>query len=93
MCDRLLGTGKWVHEAVGEIHKCLSWAKSICATLSCSIVPNSVTLQTVAQQGSSVHGIFQTRMLEWVTIFSFRESSQPRDQTPVSCIGRQIIYH
>ena len=30
---------------------------------------------------------------EWVAISSFRGSSQPRDQTHVSCIGRQILYH
>ena len=29
--------------------------------------------------GFSVHGIFQARMLEWVAIFSSRESSQHRD--------------
>ena len=33
--------------------------------------------------GSSVHGIFQARTLEWVAIFSFRGSSQSRDQTYV----------
>ena len=33
--------------------------------------------------GSSVHGIFQARILEWAAIFSFRESSRPRDQTRV----------
>ena len=46
--------------------------------------------------GSSVHGIFQARMLEWVAISSSRESSQHRDRTLVSCIfciGRQILYH
>ena len=32
--------------------------------------------------GSSVHGIFQVRILEWVAISSFRGSSRPRDQTP-----------
>ena len=36
--------------------------------------------------GSSVHGIFQTRILEWVAISSSRGSSRPRDQTWVSCI-------
>ena len=30
---------------------------------------------------SSVHGIFQTRMLEWVAISYFKESSWPRDWT------------
>ena len=40
--------------------------------------------------GSSVHGIFQARKLEWVAISYSRGSSQPRDQTPVfyiSCIA------
>ena len=41
----------------------------------------------------SVHRILQARILEWVAISSSRESSQPRDQTHVSCIGRQILYH
>ena len=31
--------------------------------------------------GSSVHGILQGRILEWVPIPSSRESSQPRDRT------------
>ena len=31
--------------------------------------------------GSSVHGILQARILEWVAISSSRGSSQPRDQT------------
>ena len=36
--------------------------------------------------GSSVHGISQTRILEWVAISSCRGSSQPGDQTHISCI-------
>ena len=36
--------------------------------------------------GSSVHGIFQARTLEWVAISSSSGSSWPRDQTHVSCI-------
>ena len=46
--------------------------------------------------GSSVHRIFQTRILEWVPMPSSRRSSQPRDRTLVSyasCISRQILYH
>ena len=34
--------------------------------------------------GSSAHGIFQARMLEWVSISFSRGSSQPRDWTQVS---------
>ena len=36
---------------------------------------------------SSIHGIFQARVLEWVAISSSRGSSQPRDQIQVSCIA------
>ena len=35
--------------------------------------------------GSSVHGIFQARILEWCAISFSRGSSQPRDQTQVLC--------
>ena len=34
--------------------------------------------------GTFVHGILQTRMLEWVAMSSSRGSSQPRDRTYVS---------
>ena len=36
--------------------------------------------------GSSVHGIFQARILEWVAISFSRRSSRPRDRTRVSLI-------
>ena len=36
--------------------------------------------------GFSVHGILQARILKWVAISYSRGSSQPRDQTRVSCI-------
>jgi len=40
---------------------------------------------------SSVHGIIQARILEWVAIFFSKGSFQPRDQTRVSCIaGRSL---
>ena len=37
--------------------------------------------------GSSVHGTFQARILEWVAIPFSRGSSQARDQTQVSYIA------
>ena len=46
--------------------------------------------------GSSVHGISQARILEWVALSYCRESSSLRDQTHVSCvscIGKQVLYH
>ena len=43
--------------------------------------------------GSSVHGIFQARVLEWVTISFSRGSSPPRDRTQVSYIaGRRFTF-
>ena len=43
--------------------------------------------------GSSVHGISQSRILEWVAISFSSGSSQPRDWTHVSCTGRWILHH
>ena len=46
--------------------------------------------------GFSVHGILQTRILEWVATDFSRGSSWPRDQTCVSyvlCIGRRVLYY
>ena len=40
-----------------------------------------------SQPISSVHGIFQARVLEWVAISFSRGSSRPRDQTRVSHVG------
>ena len=42
--------------------------------------------------GSSVHGLLQARILEWVAISFSRGSSWPRDRTCVSCIGRWIFF-
>ena len=44
------------------------------------IVSDSVT-HGLSPPGSSVHGTFQARTLEWVAISFLRVSSQPRDQT------------
>ena len=43
-------------------------------------------------RGSSVHGILQSRIMEWVVISFSRGSSPPRDGICSSCIGRQILY-
>ena len=65
----------------------------------CSVVRSYLTLrihELYSPAGSSVHGISQAGILEWVAISCSRGSSQPRDQTcisRISCIGRQILYH
>ena len=40
---------------------------------------------------SSLHGISQARVLEWVDISFSRGSSQPRDGTQVSCIAGRFF--
>ena len=42
---------------------------------------------------SSIHGIILARILEWVAISFSRAFSLPRDQTHISCIGKQVLYH
>ena len=59
--------------------------------LSCFSNPMDCRLSS-----SSVHGLFQARIPEWVAIFSSKESSRPRDRTcvsDISCLGRQILDH
>ena len=41
--------------------------------------------------GSSLQAISQARIVKWIPISSFRESSQCRDQTHIPCIGRRIL--
>ena len=40
--------------------------------------------------GCTIHGIFQARMPEWVAMPSSRGSSQPRDQTHISCVSCMV---
>ena len=44
-----------------------------------------------SRPGFSIHGIFQARVLEYVAISFSRGSSQPRDQTRVSCIAGRFF--
>ena len=63
---------------------------------SCSVAQSCPILCTPMNcnlPGSSVHGIFQGRMLEWVAISYSGWSSLPRNWTCVSCIGRNTLYH
>ena len=63
---------------------------------TCSITQSCPTVcdpMDCSLPGSSVHGISQARILEWVAISYPRGSSWPRDQTWVSSTGRWILYH
>ena len=56
--------------------------------LSCSGMSNSFQPIDHSLLGSSVHGIFHTRILEWTAISFSRESSQPRDGSLIAYIYR-----
>ena len=43
--------------------------------------------------GSTVHGISQAKILEWVAISFYRRSSWSRERISISCIARWILYH
>ena len=67
--------------------------KVLCVPAS-SVAKSFLTLcnpMDCSPPGSSVHGIFQARILEWGTMPSSRGSSQPRDHTCISYTGRQIL--
>ena len=62
--------------------------------LSRQVVSDSfVTPCRDSPPGSSVHGIAQVRVLEWVAISFSRGTSRPRDGTCISCTGTWILYH
>ena len=71
-----------------EKHK-YKYKECVCSALSCPALwgPMDYSLP-----GSSAHGILQARILEWFAISFSRGFSQPRDQTCISSIGRQILY-
>ena len=80
------GDGERMRVQYGSDRVCVCAQSSLnfCDPIDCSL------------PGSSVQGISQARILEWVVIYSSRGSSQPRGQTRVSCTscpGRQILYH
>ena len=58
-------------------------------TQSCPTICDSIICSLPV---SSVHGIFQARIMEWVAISDSRGCSPPRDQIHISCIVRQILY-
>ena len=60
---------------MGVCAKSLQLCPTLCDPMDCS------------PPGSSMHGILQARILEWVVMPSSRGSSQPRDQTCVSYLA------
>ena len=55
------------------------------------VVFDSCDPMDCSSPGFSVHGMFQTRRLEWVALSFSRGSSQPRDRTCVSCVAGRFF--
>ena len=106
-CCRVWGTecGSAVHGTFWRRSPLSSLPVPFLWILNCEVPQSCPTLcdaMDCSLPGSSVHGIFQVRILEWVTISFSRGSSQPRHQTWVSCIAgrhftiwaiRETLYH
>ena len=74
------GWGVGVLREPGQFRKLVSQScRTLCDPMDCS------------PPGSSVHGILQARMLEWVAILLSRGSSRPRDRTWFSCISGRFF--
>ena len=72
------GPRQWEHRTLttGWVHaQWLQPCLTFCDPMECSL------------PGSSVHGILQARILEWVAMPSCRGSFQPRDWIRVSCVS------
>ena len=76
-------SGFWIFYIQVSFWSEVKWSTQSCLTL-CDPMDCSLP-------GSSVHWIFQARILEWVTISFSRGSSQPRDWTGVSCIAGRLL--
>ena len=63
------------------------WLLFSCWVMSDAFVTPSLPSVDSSTPSSSIHGISQARILEWVAIPFSRGSSWPRDQTQVSCIA------
>ena len=82
-CSYMEGQDQTVAQALGEgdPESCPKVKVKVLVAQSCLTLcdPTDCSLP-----GSSVHGILQARILEWVAIPFSRGSSQPRDQTQVA---------
>ena len=79
LCVHSLALPLWWHQ--NDLYSTISesevaqWCPTLCDPVDCSL------------SGSTVHGIFQARVLEWIAISFSRVSSRPRNRTRVSCIA------
>ena len=82
-----MSINKWMNkEAVVHIYNGILW--TVLVAQSCPTLCNPTNC---SPPSFSVHGILQTRILEWISIPFSRRTSQPRDQTLVSCLAGRFF--
>ena len=73
------------------------WTARECfSTKSLQSCPTLCDHKDYSLKVSSLHGVFQARILEWVAISFSRGSSRPRDRTcvcHVSCVDKHVLHH
>ena len=77
-----------------ETHTSLPFSSHVWLVTCClvsKLCPTLCNPSDCSPPGSSVHGILQARILEWVAVPFSRRSSQPRDQTHVSLIASEFF--
>ena len=89
-----MGSQRVGHDWVTELNSpweilLVMWVQVLC--LVAQLYPTLWDSMDCSPPGSSVHGILQARILEWVAIPSCRGYSQPRDWTQVSHIADRFL--
>ena len=84
------GAGQETHvHPLSEVPQLLLDSMRVLGLLSRSLMSDS--LQPHGLPGSSVYGVSQARILEWVALSFSRRSSRSRDRTHVSCIAGAFL--
>ena len=92
---RSRGTSNHAEERAGMHEKMQNQTVSGCQPHMCICAQLCLTLcdsMDCSLPGSSVHGIFQARILEWVAVSFSRGPSWPRNRTHIICISGWILY-
>ena len=82
----------WYLDTSGAIRRssfCITPRHQIGAFFGVQLCPILCNLMDLP--GSSIHGILQTRILEWVVMPASRGASWPRNRTWVSCIAGRVF--
>ena len=102
LCSVVISSGKiWKTENLRHLYLPISTIVLLCIKYCCCGLvskwcPTLCNPMDCSPPGSSVHGISQARILEWVAIPFSSGSSWPRDQTlvsSISCIDRWVLYY